>query len=370
MKKYLSVLLVWFFSSALVSFGQNFFDSQFNPRKEYIILTNPTVTNIKTIEYLTKNKILDISSRKVRFVGVFHEGQNYDFSRTKEYIEDSDLKNYFLHKVTGKLDIENLFKETTLSNELKKIFIHSSGIFFFGGPDIPPEVYGEENTLSETNDIQRHLFETSFLFHLLGGTQNETFTPFLESNPSYLVTGFCLGMQTMNVATGGTLIQDIPTEVYNKNDPRSALEIGRINLHRNYWQEISNDSLLMGINLHTIHFTMNPFFGKIIKVPKNFEPRVYSSHHQSVERIGKGLQVTALSPDKKIIEGLAHEKYPNVFAVQFHPEVPGLYEDLFVRKFHPEDAPMTYNDIIGRASVNFHRKYWKHISLIINRLKY
>jgi putative glutamine amidotransferase len=171
------------------------------------------------------------------------------------------------------------------------------------------------------------------------------------------------------VATGGTLIQDIPAELFGAENPESALKIGRTNLHRNYWQEISEDSLLMGINLHTIKFTDHPFFSEMVGVPQRWEPRIYSSHHQAAEKLGKGMEVTALSPDGKIVEGLAHSNYPNVFAVQFHPEVPGLYEDLYVRKFHPQDEPKSYNDIIGKQSVKFHEKYWNHISQILRKAK-
>jgi putative glutamine amidotransferase len=207
------------------------------------------------------------------------------------------------------------------------------------------------------------------LFHLLGGYRNTDFQAFLLEKPKYMVTGFCLGMQTMNVATGGTLIQDIPEEIYNAKTPEETLKLGRTNLHRNYWQEISDDTLLMGINLHTISFTDNPFFGEVIKMPKRWEPRVYSSHHQAAEKLGLGLEVTAVSPDGKIVEGLAHNRFPNVFAVQFHPEVPGLYEDLYIRKFHPEDNPMSYNDIIGKQSIKFHEKYWEHISDVLRKAR-
>ena len=72
-------------------------------------------------------------------------------------------------------------------------------------------------------------------------------------------------------------------------------------MHRNYWQKIVEDSLLMGINLHTIQFTDDPFFTEVINAPKRWEPRIYSSHHQAVEKLGKGMEVTALSPDGKII---------------------------------------------------------------------
>lgn len=353
----------------LNAYSQDFFDTDFKNNKRYIILTNPTVSNLKTIRFLVNARLLDIKKNKMQFVGVYFEDQNYDFSKTLNYINENNLTNFHLQEIKGELNENNLFEENDCTAQLRKVFKNSIGVFFFGGPDIPPGVYEEENTLSVVTDPERHYFETTFLFHLLGGYRNTDFDAFLNDRPSYMVTGFCLGMQTMNVATGGTLIQDIPAEVYDAHTTEETLQIGRFNLHRNYWQEISKDTLLMGINLHTIKFTDNPFFGKAVKVPKRWEPRVYSSHHQAAEKLGMGLEVTAVSPDGKIVEGLAHNRYPNVFAVQFHPEVPGLYEDLYVRKFHPEDTPMSYNDIIGKQSVKFHQKYWGHISEALRHVR-
>ncbi len=349
--------------------SQNFFNESFNPKKKYLILANPTVRNIKVVQYLVSKELLDINTNKIKFVGLYHDGQKYDFSKTKEYIENKGLNNFYLHEVSGKLTDKNLFSTNECSDELKKVFGYSIGVFFFGGPDIPPSVYNEENTLSVVTDPVRHYFEATFLFHLLGGSQNEGFLPFIEKKPRYFVTGFCLGLQTINVATGGTLIQDIPTEVYNATKNSDILAIGRKNLHRNYWQNTVNDTQIMGINLHTIRFSAHPFFGKTIKMAKGWQPRVYSSHHQAIDELGKGFAVTAWSPDNKIIEGIAHEKYRNVFAVQFHPEVPALYENMYERKFHPEDKPMTYHQMIGRQSVRFHQEYWKHISKVIKKLK-
>ncbi len=363
------ILFFFIFSFSWSAFSQNFFHEKFNRHKKYVILTNPTVNNLKTIRFLIKEGLIDVNTGKTKFVGVYYKGQGYDFSQTLEYIRENKLNNFYLQEVNGDLNESNLFEENDCTAEIKTIFENSVGVFFFGGPDIPPAVYGEENTLSVVTDPGRHYFETTFLFHLLGSFRNNEFMALMDEKPKYLVTGFCLGMQTMNVAAGGTLIQDIPDEIYGAGTPETILELGRTNLHRNYWQEIVKDTLLMGINLHTIHFTDHPFFGKAVKISKRMEPRVYSSHHQAVEKIGKGLEVTALSPDGKIIEGLAHKIYPNVFAVQFHPEVPGLYEDLYVRKFHPEDTPMTYNDILGKQNVKFHKKYWQHISDVLRKAK-
>ena len=353
----------------LTAWPQDFYREEFNHRKRYVILANPTVRNIEVIHFLISRKIFDVNQKKIKFVGIYHEGQAYDFSKTASFIKESGLKNFFLHEVRGKINENNLFEENGCTEDFKTIIDNSIGALFFGGPDIPPEIYGEENTASFVSDPVRHYFEVSFLFHLLGGFQDETFTPLIESKPDYLTVGFCLGLQTLNIATGGTLVQDIPSEIYNANEPKEILEIGRNNLHRNYWQEIVEDSLLMGINLHRIQFSEYPFFGGAIKLAKGWLPRIYSSHHQAVENTGKGMEITAYSIDGKVVEGLAHREYPNVFAVQFHPEVPALYEDLYKRKFHPEDLPMTYNDIIGRQSVRFHKLFWKHISKTLSSLR-
>ncbi len=367
MKRFL--LLTVCIALFLSAFSQDFFNTDFNKHKKYIILTNPTVANLKTIQFLVKAKLLDVNTNKMKFVGVYFTGQAYDFTQTKKFLEENEIENFYLNEIKGELTDENLFGENDCTPQLKKVCENSTGVFFFGGPDIQPEIYDEGNSLSVVTDPGRHRFETTFLFHLLGGYRNEDFKPFLEENKKYLVTGFCLGMQTMNVAAGGTLIQDIPAEIYAAETPEKTVEIGRQNLHRNYWQEMVKDSLLMGINLHTIQFTSHPFFGKAVDVSKTFYPRVLSSHHQAAEKIGKNLEVTAVSADGKIVEGLAHKKYPNVFAVQFHPEVPALYKDREKLKFHPDDQPTTYNDIIGKKSVRFHEEYWGYISYVLRKSK-
>jgi putative glutamine amidotransferase len=364
-----TLLLILSLSIILSAQSQDFFKTDFNKRKKYVILCDPTVNRIKTIQYLTHANLLRVKNNKVKFVGVYFEGQNYDFNKTKKYIEENELDNFYLHEISGNLNEDNLYETNDISDELKMVFDNSIGVFFFGGPDIPPGVYGEENTSSVVTDPQRHYYETTFLYHLLGGYQDDTYTPYLAERPDYMVTGFCLGMQTMNVATGGTLIQDIPAELFGAKTPEAIVKIGNLNMHRNYWQNIVADSLLMGINLHTIKFTDDPFFGERIDVKKQSEPRVYSSHHQAIEKLGKNLEVTCLSPDGKIIEGIAHHTYPNVFAVQFHPEVPALYEDMGLKKFHPEDEAMSYHEILGKSSVSFHETYWKYISNVLKKVK-
>ncbi len=360
----LSVLILFFCINLT---AQDFFRGDFDESKTYILLANPTAANIETVQFLIENKLLKVNPQKVSFVGVYHEDQQYDFEETAQFIKKEGLTNFFLHEFRSPMDEKQLFESNNLTQELKFLFEHSVGIFFFGGPDIQPSLYGEKNTLSVVTDPERHKFEASFLFHLLGGFQNEDFNPFLNENPNYLVTGFCLGLQTMNIATGGTLIQDIPEEVYGASTPEATVKTGKENMHRNYWQKISNDQQLMSINFHSIQFTKNPFFLKKVKVKSNVAPIVYSSHHQAVEKKGKGMEVTAYSSDGKIVEGLAHSSYPHVFSVQFHPEVPALYEERETFKFKPDDTPQTYYQIIDKDSRKFHERYWMYISKTVKK---
>jgi len=336
--------------------------------EKLIVVANPTARNIEIIKFLTENRIFDVNTSETGFVGVYHKGQSYDFAQSRRFIEENGIDWITLKEIEGELTPENVYQTNPCTPVFRDLFNRSVGVLFFGGPDIQPELYGEENLYSEVTDPVRHLFEVSFAFHLTGGSRNADFVPFLDDRPDYLVTGFCLGMQTMNVAAGGTLWQDIPAQLYNKFTPEETVKIDRENLHRNYWQLMNDDELLMTINLHWVQFTDHPFFGSRVKVRKSTRPRAYSSHHQSVKDMGPGYEVTALSPDKKVIEGFAHNRFPNVFAVQFHPEVPALYEDRNLRKFEPTDKPRTMHRIIGIKGVLFHLNYWKFISSIVNGL--
>ncbi len=166
MKRFL--LFVFAFGILYNAYSQDFFNTDFKKNKKYIILTNPTVNNLKTIQYFVNTDLLDIKKRKMKFVGVYYEKQNYDFGKTKQYIEDNGLTNFHLQEIKGELSEDNLFEENECTEQIRKVFKNSIGVFFFGGPDIPPGVYEEENTLSVVTDPERHYFETTFLFHLLG----------------------------------------------------------------------------------------------------------------------------------------------------------------------------------------------------------
>ena len=330
-----------------------------------ILVANPTVSNISTLRFLIERNILKVDVSKTAIIGVYYVRQGYDFADSQKFISDNKLTYFSLHSFECDLSVENIFGENDCTENFRTLFEQSDGIFFFGGPDIQPEAYGEDNLYSVVTDPNRHLFELSFIFHLTGSPRNQNFLPFMKSRPNYLLTGFCLGLQTLNVAAGGTLWQDIPAQVYGKESFAEIVTIDRENLHRNYWQEVTNADSLMRINLHPLVYSKHPFFGETIKVGKNQLPYSYSSHHQAIKNLAPDFEVTAVSPDGKIIEAIAHSHYPNVFASQFHPEVPALFEDMESWRFAPGDQPRTMHQIIGKNGYDFHLKYWEHISNII-----
>lgn len=361
MRTFTKYFLLFFLSFILkTGFSQNFLETELKPGKTYILLAHPTVENLETIKFLVDHQIF--KAHNADFVGVFSADEKYDYSRSVNLLENPEMKKFHLQKVTGNVALADIYKQNAWSKQFKQLFDCSAGIFFFGGPDIQPEAYGRENHYSEVTDPNRHLFELSFLFHLLGGSQDKNFIPFLHFRPEYMVTGFCLGLQSMNVATGGTLTQDIPAETYHTKNVDDILKLKKDQLHRNYWPEISKDTLLMGINFHPIVYTADPFFWKRVNVKKILNPLVLSSHHQSIDDLGKDLIVTATSMDGDVIEAIHHRLYPNVFAVQFHPEVPDLYREGKKLKFAPTDSPKSFYDILGDENRTFHLKYWETIS--------
>jgi putative glutamine amidotransferase len=104
------------------------------------------------------------------------------------------------------------------------------------------------------------------------------------------IFGICRGHQLINVALGGSLIQHLPTAKDHEHI--------RLGLDRVHPCTADPDSWIAGI--YGTRFAVN------------------SSHHQGVDRPGKGLRTVLCAPDG-VIEAMQHETLP-VWSVQFHPE--------------------------------------------------
>jgi len=364
LKKFLLVyFLLLLFSSSLL-FPQSkyrFFDSA-EPLSKYVRLTifHPSEGIIRSIAELKNNEIVTLKNLLV--VAVFHEKEQYDYKKSIDFIKQNNIDWVKFHKLTKNIYSYNLFQENSLSDEFKNIFTKSDGIIFFGGADIPPYIYNEKtNLLTSIRTPYRHFVELSFIFHLLGGFQNNDFKPFLDSAPQFAVLGICLGEQSLNVGTGGTLVQDIFSEIYGKTYLEDIITMSRENWHRNPLVWLYPEKKLLSYSMHRIRLKENSKFVSEMGFNKEDTPFVLSSHHQMVNKLGKKFKVSATSLDGKVIEAIEHEKYPNVLGIQFHPESSLLWDPEQTFKFTlKQKKEISLRSILDNnpPSFAFHKKLW------------
>lgn len=168
-------------------------------------------------------------------------------------------------------------------DDLDKYLDSVDGIIFTGGEDISPLLFGEDPTKEvdiicyDRDKIELELFKRAY-------------------SRGMPILGICRGLQLINVALGGTLYQDINSQL-----PNSLGHISTYNIEGGYHSiDIINDTILYDI------------LGKE-------KINVNSQHHQSVKELGKNLRVNALSSDG-VIEGIETTTGNFVLGVQFHPE--------------------------------------------------
>jgi putative glutamine amidotransferase len=158
-----------------------------------------------------------------------------------------------------------------------------SGLVLTGGEDVDPARYGEK----------RHEKVRS-----INAARDATEAALIQEAKARgkPVLAICRGIQILNVALGGTLVQDIQSQcnttiAHDEDSPRDA---------RSHEISVEPGSLIAKA-VGTEHLTVNSF------------------HHQSVKRVADGMRVTARSPDG-VIEGIESTEDWWVMAVQWHPE--------------------------------------------------
>jgi putative glutamine amidotransferase len=170
----------------------------------------------------------------------------------------------------------------------EQILARVDGLMLTGGGDVDPALYGEvANTTFQAAEDGRDDFEIA-----LSRAAVANGIPFLA---------ICRGMQVLNVAMGGTLVQDIPSEVagaleHAVPDPRHAIA------HEIWVSKGSRLSALLADHMEdgeTVH--------------------VNSRHHQAVKRAAQGFEITATSPDG-VAEAMERAESRFCVAVQWHPE--------------------------------------------------
>jgi putative glutamine amidotransferase len=158
------------------------------------------------------------------------------------------------------------------------------GLLLAGGSDMDPATYGAEPHPKTSGTVpERDAFELA-----LARRAMERDLPFL---------GICRGMQVMNVARGGTLNQHLP-EDYGHEDHRRAL--GTFD-NADHDVRLAKGSLAARVAREEVHGTK-------------------SHHHQGVERIGDGLEVTGWATLDDLPEALEVPGNRFALGVQWHPE--------------------------------------------------
>ncbi len=333
-----------------------------------LLLAHPTTATIEAISALQKSELLNLST--IELIGIYHKDENYDYTKSKQVLDTLPGLNMKLFELCDTLIQDSLFCTNACTPTFQHLFDESEGVIFFGGPDIPPGIYNEETHLhTVVTDTYRHYFEISFLYHLLGGYQNNAYKPLIAQNSSYLVFGICLGMQSMNVATGGTLIQDIPSEIFNSQETAGLQHLHPNEIHRNFYPHMKKHSnkALAGSHFHQIVFK-DYFFPNLANVKPELSPSVNSYHHQAIEKLGQGFVIGATSTDGKIIEGFFHAHYPNVFGVQFHPERSHFFLNTKKYRFAPEQEAKLLSNYLNEESWQFHVQLWQAINNVLVEL--
>jgi putative glutamine amidotransferase len=159
-----------------------------------------------------------------------------------------------------------------------------SGLLLTGGSDVDPVLFGEVRHPSVKRVVaERDAFEIALCQEALG-----------RDLPVFAI---CRGQQVLNVALGGTLHQDIASQVPGAIQHRAETE---------RWETSHEVEIVPGTRLRSILGA-----GKV---------DVNSFHHQAVKDVGKGLIVSARSPVDGVIEGLEVREQRFLVAVQWHPE--------------------------------------------------
>jgi putative glutamine amidotransferase len=155
----------------------------------------------------------------------------------------------------------------------------SAGLVLTGGSDVGAALYGMEphSTMSGVDDAR---------------DQTEKLAIDAAMRLGRPILGICRGIQILNVALGGTLIQDIPSHqehptVAHSNNATHEIAVEPGSILHDLWGQTS--------------------------------AAVNSSHHQAMQTVAPALQVAARAADGIIEAAQAKDGYP-LLAVQFHPE--------------------------------------------------
>lgn len=204
-------------------------------------------------------------------------GINANFDTEKQRI---NMPNDYITAIIRAGALPVLLPLTDREDVWRAMVDNVDGMVFPGGEDIHPEEYGQEVHPKCADIVPERDKQELFTYRYLLSRKK----PFLA---------ICRGLQLVNVAHGGNLIQDIPsqfeTDIEHQSREAAAHEV----------------QVVPGTLLH--------------QLMRQNKVNVNSRHHQNIQDLGEGLKANAYAPDG-LIEGLEFENgYPGL-AFQWHPE--------------------------------------------------
>lgn len=171
--------------------------------------------------------------------------------------------------------------------DLRALYERLDGVLLPGGADVDPAHFAASpHEKLGAVDAERDRVELALARHALS-----------DGKP---LLGVCRGAQVMNVALGGTLYQDLPSEY-----PAPLLR------HAHPVAEFPRDHLA-----HPVQVEEESLLARVLGTPI---AQVNSRHHQAIQSVAPGLTVVARAPDG-VIEGVEKPTHPFALGVQWHPE--------------------------------------------------
>jgi putative glutamine amidotransferase len=165
------------------------------------------------------------------------------------------------------------------------------GLMLTGGDDVAPALYGEPSHAAVVAvETERDEFEIALV---------------KEARARNLpILAICRGLQVMNVAFGGTLVQDLPSQVGTDIEHRLAVP-----------PHPSSEFA------HEIWFEKESLLGRLLgeRLGDLDSCEVNSRHHQAVKLVAPGFKVSATAPDG-VVEAIEDPSAAFCLGVQWHPE--------------------------------------------------
>jgi putative glutamine amidotransferase len=209
------------------------------------------------------------------------------YTKTLHYLEQS-VSHWVMSKNVLVMMIPAIESEGLIQRSEMRLYHYAEALdalVLQGGADVAPPTYGEQpRDPAWTGDRVRDRYEIELLEAFVG-----------KGKP---VLGICRGCQLINVAFGGTLYQDIGTQIPEALDHRDITKYER--------------------NFHPLQFV--PGTGLARLYPDRTEATINTIHHQAVNKLGRGMIVEAVAVPDGIVEAIRWRGPSYVLGVQWHPE--------------------------------------------------